>query len=534
MPDVVNLDGLIPREDFIAPVDSNASPGAAGKEAASATDLKRGESFFETLRKPDFQRETAAWTPTTVCDFIDSFVSNDLIPSVICWQSPARLSFIIDGAHRLSAIIAWIEDDYGAGGRSVQFYGKIPAEQERVHNKTRELVNKRIGSYVQWRTETSTPGSFSELTSRVRGLAHAKVPLLWVPGSDATKAEKAFFTINQSAVEIDATELKILNARSKPNAVAARTIVRNATGTRYWESFSPEGQQAVVQTGKAIYAALYSPPLQTPPRTEELPVAGHGYGSQTLPLIFDLVNIANGLAIEDASRNKKKYLVPQGHATPEEAPTVAAIKATDGLVRRLTTTHASSLGLHPAVYFYAANFRHQPTAVLAVAQFIKDLEVADEYLRFTRHRAAFEAFLITHKMFINQLTLRHGSMAKGFLPIRDYYRRVFESIEAEQSEAQIEEALSADTKYQTLVKERPSPSRQPKAFSRDAKNVKLMNDILATAFVCKLCGARIDKKSMHLDHVVEKEAGGPADIENSQWLHPYCDSTAKGRMSPIT
>jgi hypothetical protein len=200
-----------------------------------------------------------------------------LIPAVICWQSPARLTFIIDGAHRLSAIIAWILDDYGAGAESIRFYGKIPDEQERMHNKTRELVSKRVGSYIQWRTETMNPGSIPELKQKVRALAHAKVPLLWVPGNDATKAEKAFFTINQSAVEIDATELKILNARSKPNAVAARSIVRNATGTKYWESFSADGQKSVVETARSIYSALYSPPLQTPPRTEELPVAGHGY-----------------------------------------------------------------------------------------------------------------------------------------------------------------------------------------------------------------------------------------------------------------
>jgi hypothetical protein len=290
--EIVNLDALIPREDFIAPIDDSGTPGEGGKASASATDLKRAESFFETLRKPDFQRETAAWSPATVCDFIEAFVSNDLIPSVICWQSPARLTFIIDGAHRLSAIIAWLEDDYGAGKRSVEFYGKIPDEQERIHSKTRELVKRRIGTYVEWRTETGTPGSVPELSSKVRGLAHAKVPLLWVPGNDATKAEKAFFTINQSAVEIDATELKILNARSKPNAVTARTIVRNATGTKYWDSFTKDGQQEIVRIGKGIYAALYIPPLQTPPRTEELPVAGHGYGSQTLPLIFDLNSLA--------------------------------------------------------------------------------------------------------------------------------------------------------------------------------------------------------------------------------------------------
>lgn len=531
MAEAVNLDALIPREDFIAPLDDSAGAGESGKQSASATDLTRGESFFETLRKPDFQRETAAWTPTAVCDFIEAFVSNDLIPSVICWQSPARLTFIIDGAHRLSALIAWIQDDYGAGRRSIEFYGKIPEQQERMHHKARDLVRKRVRSYAEWRAETSSPGSIEELRLKVRGLAHAKVPLLWVPGSDATKAEKAFFTINQSAVEIDATELKILNARSKPNAVAARTIVRNATGTKYWKSFSQEGQRAAVEIGKAIYSALYSPPLQVPARTEELPVAGHGYGSQTLPLIFDLVNIANGLPVEDAGKNKKKYLVPQGHAEPEEVQTVAVIKETERLVRRITGTHPSSLGLHPGVYFYAANLRHQPTTVLAVAQFIFEIEACNGFVEFTEYRADFENFLINHKMFINQLTVKHGSMVKGYMPIKDYYQFVFDRIKAGRSEQEIELDLSSSEKYQSLIKERPVPSKRVKGFSQDAKNVKLLSDVLAAAFTCNCCGSRIDKKSMHLDHKLEKSKGGAANIDNGQWLHPFCDSTVKRKLS---
>jgi hypothetical protein len=527
MPEIVNLDALIGREDFIAPPDDTTGGGESGKQSASVTDLTKGESFFSTVRKPDFQRETAAWSPVMVCDFIEAFVSNDLIPAVICWQSPARLTFIIDGAHRLSAIMAWIMDDYGAGNRSVEFYGKIPDEQEQMHIKTRDLVKKRVGSYVEWRSETANPGSVSEIGEKVRGLAHAKVPLLWVPGNDATKAEKAFFTINQSAVEIDSTELKILNARSKPQAVAARTIVRNATGTKYWESFSPEGQKTVLQTGKAIYSALYRPPLQTPPKSEEIPVAGHGYGSQTLPLIFDLVNIANGLAVEDASANKKKYLIPQGHAKPDEAPTVKTIKETERLILRITGTHPSSLGLHPGVYFYATNFRHQPTAVLAVAKLIMDLEQSNGFIEFTDYRAAFEQFLINHKMYINQLTVKHGSMVKGYLHIRDYYQFVFDRLREGKIETEIEAALAADGKYQTLVKERPTPSKKAKPFSQDAKNSKLLSDVLETAFVCTMCRARIDKKAMHLDHVKDKSKGGAADIDNAEWAHPFCNSTYK-------
>jgi hypothetical protein len=189
--------------------------------------------------------------------------------------------------------------------------------------------------------------------------------------------------------------------------------------------------------------------------------------------------------------------------------------------------------LHPGVYFYATNIRHQPTAVLAVAQFIKDLEKVDGFLDFAKARASFESFLVNHKMFINQLTIRHGSMVKGYLPIRDYYQFVFDRIHAGFNEAQVERELAANEKYQMLVKERPTPSKKAKSFSQDAKNAKLLIDVLSNAFVCNLCGARIDKKSMHLDHEKDISLGGPADIDNSQWLHPYCDSTAKPLMRMV-
>ncbi len=396
-----------------------------------------------------------------------------------------------------------------------------------MHDKTRDLIRRRVRSYAEWRAETGNPGSIAELSSKVRGLAHAKVPLLWVPGNDATKAEKAFFTINQSAVEIDATELKILNARSKPNAVAARSIVRNASGTKYWEDFSRSGQESVISMARGIYSALYTPPLQNSVRTEELPIAGQGCGSQTLPLVFDLVNIANGFAVEDAGKNKRKYLVPQGHAKAVEDTTLQALRNTETLVRRITGTHASSLGLHPGVYFYSTSIRHQPTAVLAVARFIVKLSAPDKFISFTKHRKAFEDFLVGHKMYINQLTTKHGSMVKGYITISDYYEFVLNRASDGLNEDKIESALAADARYQALVKERPTPSSQSKGFSRDAKNVKLLIDVLSSSFVCSLCGARIDKKAMHLDHVADQSLGGIADIVNSQWLHPYCDSTYK-------
>lgn len=526
MPDVVNLDALIQREDFLAG-DGGDAAGAAGKSDASRTDLSKGESFYLTLRKPDFQRETAAWTPEAIVDFIEAFIDGDLIPSVICWQSPARLTFVIDGAHRLSAIMSWLQDDYGDGADSITFYSNnIPDEQRRIALKTRELVHTRIGSYKDYRAETANPGSNPRLSDRARALAHSKIPLLWVRGQDSKKAERSFLTINQAAVQIDPTELKILNARFKPNAISARAIVRNAKGHKYWKDFSPQACQEIEYAGQEIYKALYSPPLKEPIRSNDLPIAGPGYGSQTLPLIFDFVNIANGLPVIDASKRREKDILH--HGTPDETATLKTMQETMKLAMRMTGTHASSLGLLPSVYFYSANGRHQPTAVLAMAALLAEMSKKDgAFNSFTRARARYESFLIEHKMFVNQMTTKFGSMAKGYRQLKEYFEFVLELILQGKSNDEVAESLRLHDRYQSLVKEKPITSKKSKAFSQDMKQWAFLTEALGKSFICSICGARIDNKAMQLDHTIEKSAGGSSDGTNARWTHPYCNSTFK-------
>lgn len=97
---VVNLDALIRRADL-------AAPGETGDyiDDLSAVGLERRGLLYPTLRKPDFQRETANWSPEQVADLITTFARGDLIPSVILWRAGINV-FVIDGAHRLSAMIA--------------------------------------------------------------------------------------------------------------------------------------------------------------------------------------------------------------------------------------------------------------------------------------------------------------------------------------------------------------------------------------------------------------------------------------------
>jgi hypothetical protein len=284
--------------------------------------------------------------------------------------------------------------------------------------------------------------------------------------------------------------------------------------------------------GKSIYSALYRPPLNSPIRTIDLPIAGLGYGTQTLPLVFDLVNIANKLVVVDASKKKKEKL-EVAQEKPNEAETLTVLRNTQKLINRFTGTEPSSLGLHPAVYFYSSNGRHQGTSVLAIASLLMDIEDRLGFLDFTRVRGEFETFLLNHKMFVNQLTVKHGSMAKGFRPLKDYYSFVLDQFLAGKQAAEVEGILSLHDRYQTLVRERPTVSKKAKDFSQNTKQVVFIETALEKAIVCSICHARIDSKAMHFDHKVDKSKGGLGEGANAQMVHPYCDSTYKPFLGTV-
>jgi Protein of unknown function DUF262 len=138
MVETVILDAMIRRDDFAikGPSPTSGEP----IKTLSVETLASGGMLVPLLRKPDFQRETNHWSPTQVLSFLESFLDNELIPSIILWKS-TEFVFVIDGGHRLSALRAWIEDDYGDGNVSIGYYSnEISSAQKRVAKKTRALV----------------------------------------------------------------------------------------------------------------------------------------------------------------------------------------------------------------------------------------------------------------------------------------------------------------------------------------------------------------------------------------------------------
>lgn len=510
----VNLDALIPREDFAA----GSAPFKGNPTGTIGLGLLKDDFFFQSLRKPDFQRETANWTPAKIVDLIAAFLDGDLIPAIILWRS-GQFVFVIDGAHRLSALLAWIYDDYGDRSRSLNFFqNQVPEEQMKLADQTRKLVESHIGTYASYVDANRTQFASDKIKERVGMMNSNSFIAQWVPAVDANGAENSFFKINQAPTPVDPVEKRILRARSSAVAIATRAINRGGTGHKYWEGFEVAVRTQIEASGKAIYDALYLPPMGgLPIKTSDVPVGGRGYSS--LPFIFDLVSLVNNIGLKDALSKD-----------PDGAQTLEYINEVRKRIEDITTAEPQSLGLHPLVYFYTRGGAFQPVAFLAVLQVVADLIKNKKLDAFTRVRRQFEDFLVAHKEAFTLIVKRQGAGHRSRPALEDFLELALEGLWAGKTDAEIITSMSADNRFSFFAT--PPPIREGDEettgrFSRNVKSAAFVTELVQHGVRCGICGGLLHRNAMHTDHVVRRSEGGSADPSNAQLSHPYCNTGFK-------
>jgi hypothetical protein len=161
-------------------LDAPPAGSTADIHGLKIADLEPG-LIYNWLRKPDFQRETASWSPEQVADLIATFATGNIIPAVVLWQNGQSV-FVIDGAHRLSALIAWARDDYGAGSISAPHYGNvIPDHQKKMHEETRALVHGGVGSYRHHQLAAQFPQNADRaMLARASQFAFRNIEIQWI------------------------------------------------------------------------------------------------------------------------------------------------------------------------------------------------------------------------------------------------------------------------------------------------------------------------------------------------------------------
>jgi Protein of unknown function DUF262 len=509
---------MIKREDFATQdVDAASYENVA---TISLRDFTTGGLIGPSLRKPDFQRETNHWSPEQVVSLLECFVSGDLIPSVILWQSPTYL-FVIDGGHRLSALRAWVEDDYGDGPTSQAFFGyQISEEQRKTADKTRAMVDKTIGTWQHYQRKNADEGLDPNERRRLNTVVSRGLPIQWVKG-DANKAESSFFKINTKGTPLDDIEELLLKNRRKPTSIAARAIIRAGKGHKYWSGFASETAGEIESGAKSLHAILFEPEIQRPIKTLDLPLGGPKGVRTALQVLIDLILIA--------TRNQKGE--PKTIASvPDDVDgraTVATLGRALSLVRRITGNDGGSLGLHPAVYFYGPTGRHSgPMFMGTVALLGLKLANNDQtfFQKFTLVRSNLEDALVTHKDLIATILQRTASAGR-VVRYTAVLGKVIEKLVTGHAVTEQDLVAFAGLDGKILV---GASTETSKDFTDDTKSLVFIKTALAAAMKCPLCSGYLDtEKSMSYDHIIRAREGGSGAARNMQLTHPYCNQSVK-------
>ncbi|MBP7242668.1 DUF262 domain-containing protein [Amaricoccus sp.] len=513
----VNLDALIPREDFAAAT----VPFKGTPTGTIGMGLLKDDFFAHSLRKPDFQRETSNWTPQKIVDLVAAFLDGDLIPAIILWRS-GQYVFVIDGAHRLSALLAWIYDDYGDKSRSLNYFqNQVPEEQKRLADQTRKLIEAKVGPYSSYVDANKTKYANEKIQERVGMMNSNSFIAQWVPAVDAIGAENSFFKINQAPTPVDPIEKRILRSRRSATAIATRAINRGGTGHKYWAEFSSDIQTRVEIAGKAIHDALYLPPMGgLPIKSSDVPVGGRGYSS--LPFLFELVNLVNGIGTKDSL-----------DVDSDGARTITFLDAVQKRLQMITTTSASSLGLHPLVYFYTRGGSFQPVAFLAVLQLVRKLTEKDQLDNFTRVRRPFEDFLVGHKEAFTLIVKSQGAGPRSRPALEEFMSLALDGLWAGRSDSEIIEGMAADNRFRffaTAARIREGGEGK-RAFSTSTKSAAFVSELVQSGVRCGICDGLMHRNSMTTDHVERMIDGGGAHSGNAQVAHPYCNTTYKENVA---
>lgn len=505
----VNLDALIPREDFAVSGQSESPK----KSSVQIQELQRGAFFYESIRKPDFQRQTEEWDPKRVAGLVRTFIEDELIPAVILWENKG-LRYVIDGSHRLSALIAWVHDDYGDKDLSLKFFNnEIPEEQKKAAQRTRELIEKEFGSYQDHLDSIKNPDAYGpDIVKRARQFGTLSLELQWVKGNVAN-AEKSFIRINQQAAMITPQELELIICRKQPSVIAARAIIRRGTGHQYWAGVGKAEQHTIKLVATEINTLLFEPPMRTPISSLSLPAGGPVYSGTALRMVFDFIQ----RCVDTPS--------PDEDLTGEH--TIEYLQRTKRVMQLVLSKEKHSVGLHPAVYFYSWTGKQQPILFLTIASLLIDLEKQKKLPMFIKVRGRLEEFLIFNRALINQVVRKFGTKSSGATHLTKFYLDLILLLKDGVDVEGLPEALRQKPEYKFLQPEESPYEGTSVRFSTQMKSGIVMRELLLKESICTICGGRIPSQSISLDHIKRVQNGGVATIKNSQLTHPYCNTGIK-------
>ena len=514
----VDLDAMIPRTDF-AVLDEPYPMTDLIKDFPVSL-LGRDQPVMQLLRKPDFQRETNHWTPKQLVTFIASFVDGEVIPSLILWKAP-RYIFVIDGGHRLSALRAWMEDDYGDGPISMDFYGgDITQNQRNIAKSTRRLVEKEVGRYSSLRDQVALQSAKEIDRKRGQVLFTRALALQWVHG-DANVAETSFFKINSQGTPLDATEGLLIRNRRKPISIGARAILRAGSGHKYWSSFDVNHVRQIESVAVEFHERIFKPEIKEPLKTLELPIGGVISPLDALALLVEFLGIAGTREAD-----------PKGIAAYEDddtgESTTQVLKNGLAVLKRIAGNDAGSLGLHPAVYFYNERGKYNRFMFLGMISLVQSALRNNNkslFARFTKARGRIEDFLVSNRSLLGIL-LQNLGKGQRIPKMKALFEFLIDGLQDDAADLPVEKVI-AGIGLRGRIVDVKALADSP-VISDATKTTVYVRQAIENALRCPICRGLLDpSKSVSYDHAVRVREGGTGQPDNIQLAHPYCNTGYK-------
>lgn len=500
----VNLDALIPREDFM--YDGVASTNIEKPDKLSTLHLVTREfsfhSLYTLLKKPDFQRETNEWDKRRIAELIDCFINGRFIPAVILWQHPeTRLIYVIDGSHRLSALIAYFNDDYGDGAISREFYNnQIPQAELDLADETRQYINKKCGSYLD---NMKRPAD----DQKVIGINMNQLHVQYV-GGNVKHAEDSFFKINQQGVTLSPVEKSLCKSRALASCIATRIIIRGGAGSQYWNKFT-DNQQMIKAVAEDLNKLLFLPPYQENFKSIFMSHPLCGNPITATPVVFEMIK----MLISNRSTQEEKDTTG--------AKTLSLLVSIRKIIHSILSEQPGSYGLFPSVYFYNSTGKFIQSAFLGMVQLFMEKPKDDTFWNdFIKIRGKLEDFLIENKIFLVQINRKYGSKAKSYKHQKEFFETLI-GLLAKDEEDIIKKLKS---KYDFLNPdeseiEKPVPKKAP----QEVKAYNSLSEELQGVPRCKICKGLLHPLSKSHDHKLDIKYGGVGEPSNLQTTHIYCN-----------
>jgi hypothetical protein len=554
----VHIDHLIPREGlrWVDPQKQDHAYPHRQRDPMTKLryrDLENQKEFLailSLLRKPDFQRETSAWSPELCVSLLESIVNSLIIPSLIIWKSPENsLLYILDGAHRVSVLLAWIRDDWG--DKAPEGYYERHEYSEEIRQAAqivRQLVRAKIGSYEDFITagekyvEASKRGSPQDILSTKefwQGLFYIDVigsagfHIQEVSGNYEV-AEASFLKINRGGQPLDDWETTLIENRNSSYARAVMSVA-NAGAGRYW----PENTQnplldakseSISHTSGELHKIIFVPPLRSPINDVNVPFIAatryfpkHAYLLELFPVIMNMKDV-NSLFGRDKDCSPDA-VIANGYELIERCTIVFKHLTGD-------RNNPLSLAIVPLFYFYTDIGRYVRSSLYGFITWLMsgdDETIRTRKIIFSAHRGRLEQI-----MFLNDvsgaITRKAGSGTRAIDATVQFYQNVLELLISDSSPV---DSKLFQSKLLKILSKLTTPNKQQteitgRLFTNTQKSKINLEVLFKSAVRCEICGGILDlKMGLQYDHITPHSEGGATDPRNGRPSHPFCNNQSK-------